>query len=60
MDKNMLYVQRYNFRSEIDPYRRIGEESNAKGDNLKSRVRNQFEYLQVANHYLKNLKHIPE
>ncbi len=34
-------------------FRRIGEDSNASGDNIKSRIRNRFEYRQVLNHYLK-------
>lgn len=34
-------------------FRRIGEEINASGDTIKSRVRNRFEYLQVLNNYLK-------
>jgi glycosyltransferase involved in cell wall biosynthesis len=33
-------------------FRRIGEDFNASGDNLKSRIRNKFEYKQVLSHYL--------
>jgi glycosyltransferase involved in cell wall biosynthesis len=34
-------------------FRRIGEDSNASGDNVKNRVGSRFEYLQILNHYLK-------
>jgi glycosyltransferase involved in cell wall biosynthesis len=33
-------------------FRRISEDSNASGDNLRSRTRGRFEYKQVLNHYL--------
>ena len=34
-------------------FRRIAEDINASGDNIKNRIRNRYEHRQILNHYLK-------